>query len=480
MNSLRTKISYLLIGIAASFGLSLLFYWSLLLNSSIKSLIENTKSEPSYLLSYGILTLGTIILFGINVSIFVYRWQKFGLPNIKRQISNGIGALIGVAASACPVCGSTILSLIGITAGLAVFPFAGLELKALSFSLMLLPIYLTKREIKKLDCDKDICMPADDYSIKEKDIKLIQASLALIFSFLLIGLNLAKKDPLFAKFFNKITENSKSEAITQSNKLLEEIASRVLPQEGFQSKIYLGDIVLKLIENGVIDKGKFKLIYQNSQNLTKEIEDILNKPSYNPILLTKNNANYYINFLWPLGLANYMSFNKNSPIFGKSLFNFASTGGWTLGKEDNGGKYFNKFEIIKLTKEQEELVVRVAQNTYRPCCNNSTFFQDCNHGSALLGLLELGASQGLSEEELYRQALAFNSFWFPQNYIKIALYFKIFKNIDWEDVEPKEVLGENYSTISGFFQNIDKPLQKFFEQNPGLLPEKLRGSGCGI
>src|SRR3546814_19376416 len=89
---------------------------------------------------------------------------------------------------------------------------------------------------------------------------------------------------------------------------------------------------------------------------------------------------------------------------GDSLYNFASTGGWTLGKEQNGGAYFNKFRIVELTPEQVALVTQVAKSTYRPCCNNSTFFQDCNHGSALLGLLHLGASQGLTENELYQAA----------------------------------------------------------------------------
>src|SRR3546814_21071392 len=79
---------------------------------------------------------------------------------------------------------------------------------------------------------------------------------------------------------------------------------------------------------------------------------------------------------WPLGLANYMSANESSPMNGDSLYNFASTGGWTLGKEQNGGAYFNKFRIVELTPEQVALVTQVAKSTYRPCCHNSTFFQD--------------------------------------------------------------------------------------------------------
>src|SRR3989344_9136263 len=135
-DKLLTAFFYGLIGLASSLALFLIFYWSLSLNSSIYSLINNTKSEPVYLWSYAILTFGTIILFGINAALFIYRLRKFGLPKLKVAGGTGLGALVGIAASACPVCGSVLLSAIGIAGGLAVFPLQGLELKAISFCLM--------------------------------------------------------------------------------------------------------------------------------------------------------------------------------------------------------------------------------------------------------------------------------------------------------------------------------------------------------
>ncbi|MDO8460910.1 MAG: hypothetical protein Q7S38_00545, partial [bacterium] len=146
------------------------------------------------------------------------------------------------------------------------------------------------------------------------------------------------------------------------------------------------------------------------------------------------------------------------------------------GKEENGGAYFNKFGIVNLSNEQEALVTEIAKNTYRPCCDNSTFFQDCNHGSALLGLLQLGASQGLNEDELYKEALAFNSFWFPQNYIQTALYFKLDKKIDWENVNPKEILGYKYSAISQWMKNVQSQMTKY----PNIIPQTNGGAGCGV
>lgn len=258
--------------------------------------------------------------------------------------------------------------------------------------------------------------------------------------------------------------------------LYSEVATKVLPEKGFQSRIFLGDAVVRLVEEGVIDRQKLEDLYKDRGGLPKELQDVLIKPSSNKIRLTRENANIYLNLFWPLGLANYMKENEKSPINGKDLYNFASTGGWTLGKEKNGGAYFNKFPILKLTPQQEVLAVKIAKNTYRPCCDNSTFFQDCNHGSALFGLLQLGASQGLTEEELYKEALAFNSFWFPDNYIQTALLFKVKKNIDWENVDAKEVLGYQYSAISQWLKNVQSEVAKI----PDLLPKQEGGGTCGV
>lgn len=256
--------------------------------------------------------------------------------------------------------------------------------------------------------------------------------------------------------------------------LFREATASVLPEPGFRSRIALRDSVLKMVAEGIIDPKRFASVYESRGGLPVGVRYMLIWPSHLPIHLTRESADYLVNLLWPLGLANYMSTNESSPISGDSLFNFASTGGWTLGKEQNGGAYFNKFCIVELTAEQEALVTRVAKSTYRPCCNNSTFFQDCNHGSALLGLLELGASQGLTEDELYQEALAFNTFWFPQIYVRTALYFKVVKGIDWADVDPRIVMGSRYSARGPWRTTVGTRLARI----PNLLP-KGRDANCG-
>lgn len=262
---------------------------------------------------------------------------------------------------------------------------------------------------------------------------------------------------------------------TQARRLFDAVAAKVVPAAGFQSSIRIGASVAKLAEIGIIDKAKFAAIYRGGNTLPAEMESALSQPSDNPILLTPANANSYVNLLWPVGLANYMSSNDTSPIKGNSLLTFASTSGWTLGQESNGGVYFNKVRVVDLTPDQEALAAEIAQKTFRPCCNNSTFFQDCNHGSALLGVLELGASQGLTKEALYHEALAFNSFWFPSNYIQTALYFKAVRNIDWERVDPMQIMGFEYSALGPWSKNVQAEVAKI----PGLLPPR-NNAACGL
>lgn len=257
--------------------------------------------------------------------------------------------------------------------------------------------------------------------------------------------------------------------------LYAEAVASVLPEAGYTSRIALRDAVLKLVEHGVVDVQKFASIYDGRGGLPAELRYALRWPAHLPIHLTAENAGYYVNLLWPIGLANHMATNSDSSLNGPSLLTFASTAGWNLGEAANGGEYFNKLPIVELTPEQEALATRVAKSTYRPCCGNSTFFQDCNHGSALLGVLELGAAQGLTEDELYREALAFNSFWFQDTYIRTALYFDAVEGLDWAEVDPRITMGERYSSLHSWQANVQAPLAAI----PNLIPAQQGGAQCG-
>src|SRR3989338_4083566 len=167
--------------------------------------------------------------------------------------------------------------------------------------------------------------------------------------------------------------------------------------------------------------------------------------------------------------------------------NFASTAGWTLSV---GGpmEHYSRHKFFDLTLEQQALVEKMSKGIYRPCCGNSTHFPDCTHGIAMLGLLELMASQGVSEEEMWKAALAVNTYWFPDTYLTIAAYKKN-KGVLWSDVNPQEILGANYSSAQGYARiaaQVVSPTQGSGGGGCGIdaggaaSPALREQSGCGI
>ena len=257
--------------------------------------------------------------------------------------------------------------------------------------------------------------------------------------------------------------------------LYDEATANVIPPTGYRSRIALRGSIVRVVRNGVISRDKFRQLEQSNGKMPEELSTALEKPYDDPIRLTLENAFHYVNLLWPVGLSNYLDANKESPLAGPDLPNFASTGGSTLGLAPEGSVYFNKFPIVELKPEAEVLAVRVAKSTYRPCCNNSTFFQDCNHGSALFAVLQLGASQGLTEDQLYKEALAFNSFWFPDYYIRTALYFKIVCKTEWRDADARTIMAADFSAGGPWQQNVKTALDAI----PDLIPQPPGGAKCG-
>lgn len=257
--------------------------------------------------------------------------------------------------------------------------------------------------------------------------------------------------------------------------LYDEATASVIPAAGHQSRIALKNSIVKLVHYGVISRDKYRDLEKYNGKVPSELSNVLKRASNDKIRLTRGNANHYVNLLWAVGLANHLDANKESPLVGPDLPGFASTGGWNLGKAPEGSVYFNRFPIIDLKPAEEAMAVRVAESTYRPCCNNSTFFQDCNHGSALFAALQLGASQGLTEEQLYREALACNSYWFPDYYIRTALFFKVVRNVDWSDVDVRTVMGPDFSAGGPWQQNVLAALQAF----PDLIPPPTENANCG-
>lgn len=260
-------------------------------------------------------------------------------------------------------------------------------------------------------------------------------------------------------------KSSSAESLPEANFNLTEDGA-VLPAKW-------GDLGQKMASVGVIDAEKLESIYAGRGGMSEDLKKMLYAPDNGNIKITKENAAEILNLLWALGLGNKNAILEDAkemknPQYG-GAGNFASTGGWTIAKGD-AMEHYSRHPFIILTKEQQELVDRVSSGIYRPCCNNSTHFPDCNHGMAMLGLLELMASQGVSEQDMWKTALVVNSYWFPEQYATIARYFGQ-KGISWDKVNAKEALGINFSSGSGYQQVLSQVEQ----------PIKRNGGGsCGV
>ncbi len=90
------------------------------------------------------------VLFGLNASIIAQRF-RIKTKIAKESSLSGSGVIAGAFASGCPVCGSLLLPLIGVSGGLAAFPFRGMELKVFAVSLMFMSTYFLLKNNSKCD-----------------------------------------------------------------------------------------------------------------------------------------------------------------------------------------------------------------------------------------------------------------------------------------------------------------------------------------
>jgi len=256
-----------------------------------------------------------------------------------------------------------------------------------------------------------------------------------------------------------------------SEDLVKDLKAEILPATGYATSITWGDIGKKLVEVGAIDEKQYQQLFNSPTNGMDEL-DILKGGSTKPIGINENNSQFVVDTLWAFGLVQKSKVLDEGPMknSGTELGNFASTGGWTLGKK-SATKLYSSQELVQLNDFQQDLVKKIAESIYRPCCDNPTSFPDCNHGMAALGLIELGVAAGLSEEQIYRDVLAFNSFWFPQTYLEIAVYLDQ-QGKDWSKTDPKTILGPEYSSASG-----SAVISSQVKDVPGL---DSGGGSCGV
>ena len=254
--------------------------------------------------------------------------------------------------------------------------------------------------------------------------------------------------------------------------------SQVTLPDSYTLPVSFGDIGPRLVAAGAIDYDRFVQLYAEAgQPLTEEQLKLLTRESDTPVVINRENAYFLLNFLWAAGLTN------QNPVLTKGamqqysqgdISGFASTGGWTIGTKPATELYAST-PLIKLTPEQQARLEAVAQAVYRPCCDNPTAFPDCNHGMAMLGLLELLAAQGVTEDEMFTAAKYVNAFWFPQQTLELAVLYKVTRNQDFAEVNARELVGPGLSSGTGF-----QRARQWLADNGLLEQAPNSGNNCGV
>lgn len=248
------------------------------------------------------------------------------------------------------------------------------------------------------------------------------------------------------------------------------LQSEVIPADGVVLPITWGDLGQQMISDGVVDEAKFRALFP--EGFKNAEEQIFSGNWDEPIVMTQENSRFILDVLWAFGLANKNPILETGEMMDEEYGgagNFASTGGWSLA-QGAAMDHYSMHSYVSLNEEEQSLVDRVSRGIFRPCCGNSTHFPDCNHGMAMLGLLELMAANGATEEEMYKVALDVNAIWFPQTYVDLATYFKE-QGTEWKDIDPQLVLGAEYSSAQGY--------QATRQQIQSLPKVPQGGGGCG-
>jgi len=323
---------------------------------------------------------------------------------------------------------------------------------------------------------------------KKETSQVVGKALFLVGMFLLIFIAVSVwGEPSLQTAVAEIEIVQQTGVVQQTDVAAEKSATALLPEgktievslpQTYALNVSYGDLGPQLLAAGAIDYDRFVQLYQQSgRPLSPTQLNLLKEGSEAPIVMGFQNAHFLLNFFWALGLANNNPILTEGPMMqygAENIGRFASTGGWSIGQRPATALYAST-PMIPLTPEQQARLEAVAYNVYRPCCNNHTAFPDCNHGMAMLGLLELLASQDATVEEMFTAAKYVNGFWFPQQTLETAVLFKAAMNLDYEDVDARLAVGPEVFSASGYQQ-----VNQWLAENNLLELSPNGGNSCGV
>jgi hypothetical protein len=200
----------------------------------------------------------------------------------------------------------------------------------------------------------------------------------------------------------------------------------------------------QLIDTGASAYDGFAQVYTAAgQPLTAEQQVILLEGSDEPMIIDHANAYFLLNLLWALGLTNNNRLLREGTMIGAGggqVERFASVGGWSLTAKPIN-QIYSSAALVTLSEAQQADVEKAAAVICRPCCNNPTSFPDCNHGMAMLGLLQLMAASKVDVVNMLEAAKLVNSFWYPTQSKDLALYYQAQTGQGFEASLPRRQSG---------------------------------------
>lgn len=150
---------YVNIAVVASLIVGYISYWLFYQTSTIQTFIGNVqngdfgKYSYAYGITYAVTTILIILISGISIATVVWLYRNSKLGKGKTLGANAGGLLAAAFGMGCPVCGAFLLSVIGVTGGLTIFPLKGLELKFLSLALLIgATVYALSRVRAAIHC----------------------------------------------------------------------------------------------------------------------------------------------------------------------------------------------------------------------------------------------------------------------------------------------------------------------------------------
>jgi len=467
------------IALCASLAINLvLIQWLALSNvTSLQAFFDMTLAP--YAWASVLMALGLSVLFGIAASKLVMAGR--GDADFWPWMSLSLGAVFIVLSTGCPSCGATMLEPLGIRGGLAEFPLQGLEIKLLGGLLLGGALWASARATPVGPRDGSDGVPVE-IVIGRPSAQWMKRWLPL--SVLALGSIMSLY--LLPRLPDQVKVSFVSDSIAVppeaggSTSAIDGSAAQQLafPADPYTLSVTYGDIGPALLSRGAIDYERFETLFDQVGNpLTDEQRKILRSGSDQRIAIDQGNARFLLNLFWAFGLSNRNPILEQGAMAEASqgdVGRFASTGGWTLGRRA-GPDLYSAFEILSLTPEQQRLVENVASQVYRPCCNNHTAFPDCNHGMAMLGMLELMAAQGATEAEMFEAAKQINGFWFPHQMRHVATFFEATQGWDFAEVPGAMAVEAAFFSGSGH-----QYLVTWMSERGVLEPASGGGASCGV